>query len=230
MKAGAVSASATSPVPRACSIVRSPCGAARRTSTSLARPSSPRPSRCASTGCGGPPRRTSPRRACECGALESVIAEVERLVAEQPGRERAWGLLMRALYAAGRQHDALVAFQRARRALVDGFGLDPGPGTAGDGAPHPGAGPGADRSARVGGAGRFASRLGPSSSAATLSGRGSSTAGVPPVRGLDSCGSCWARPTPDGHVWRPSSPRRRASTAARWCTSAARRGSNSHRA
>ena len=63
----------------------------------------------------------------ECGALESVIADVERLVAEQPARERAWCLLMRALYAAGRQHDALVAFQRARRALVDGFGLTPGP-------------------------------------------------------------------------------------------------------
>jgi DNA-binding SARP family transcriptional activator/WD40 repeat protein len=63
----------------------------------------------------------------ECGALESVIADLERLVAEQPGRERAWGLLMRALYAAGRQHDALVAFQRARRALVEGFGLTPGP-------------------------------------------------------------------------------------------------------
>jgi WD40 repeat protein/DNA-binding SARP family transcriptional activator len=62
-----------------------------------------------------------------CGALESVIASVERLVAEQPGRERAWGLLMWALYAAGRQHDALVAFERARRALADGFGLDPGP-------------------------------------------------------------------------------------------------------
>ena len=63
----------------------------------------------------------------ELGALESVIADVERLVAEQPGRERAWGLLMRALYAAGRQRDALVAFQRAREALVDGFGLTPGP-------------------------------------------------------------------------------------------------------
>jgi DNA-binding SARP family transcriptional activator/WD40 repeat protein len=63
----------------------------------------------------------------ESGALEPVIADVERLVAEESGRERAWGLLMRALYAAGRQHEALVAFQRARRALVDGFGIDPGP-------------------------------------------------------------------------------------------------------
>jgi DNA-binding SARP family transcriptional activator/WD40 repeat protein len=63
----------------------------------------------------------------ESGALESVIPGLERLVAEQPGRERTWCLLMRALYAAGRQHDALVAFQRARRALADVFGLEPGP-------------------------------------------------------------------------------------------------------
>ena len=34
---------------------------------------------------------------------------------------------MRALYAAGRQHDALDAFQRARRALAESFGLEPGP-------------------------------------------------------------------------------------------------------
>jgi DNA-binding SARP family transcriptional activator/cell division protein FtsB/energy-coupling factor transporter ATP-binding protein EcfA2 len=57
----------------------------------------------------------------------TVIADLERVVAEQPGRERSWALLMRALYGAGRQHDALIAFQRARRALADGFGLDPGP-------------------------------------------------------------------------------------------------------
>ena len=34
---------------------------------------------------------------------------------------------MRALYAAGRQHQALVTFQRARRMLAESFGLDPGP-------------------------------------------------------------------------------------------------------
>ena len=61
------------------------------------------------------------------GAAVSAIPGLQRLVVEEPGRERAWSLLMRALYAAGRQHDALDAFQRARRALAESFGLEPGP-------------------------------------------------------------------------------------------------------
>jgi DNA-binding SARP family transcriptional activator/WD40 repeat protein len=61
------------------------------------------------------------------GTVAAAIPDLERLVVEEPGRERAWALLMRTLYAAGRQHHALVAFQRARRALADSFGLEPGP-------------------------------------------------------------------------------------------------------
>ena len=61
------------------------------------------------------------------GTAAVPIPELERLVVEEPGRERAWALLMRALYAAGRQHQALVTFQRARRTLAESFGLDPGP-------------------------------------------------------------------------------------------------------
>ncbi|HET7488345.1 MAG TPA: BTAD domain-containing putative transcriptional regulator [Acidimicrobiales bacterium] len=63
----------------------------------------------------------------ESGMPEQATADLGHLVAEQPGRERAWGLLMRALFAAGRQRDALDAYQRARRALADEFGLEPGP-------------------------------------------------------------------------------------------------------
>lgn len=62
-----------------------------------------------------------------CGSVSAVAADLERLVGAEPGREHAWALLMRALYAAGRQQDALTAFQRARRALAEQFGLDPGP-------------------------------------------------------------------------------------------------------
>jgi len=60
------------------------------------------------------------------GAAPAVVADMERVVAEQPGRERAWSLLMRALYACGRQHDALAAYQRARTVLGEEFGLEPG--------------------------------------------------------------------------------------------------------
>ena len=60
------------------------------------------------------------------GAVATAVAELERLVVEDPGRERAWALLMQGLYAAGRQQQALGAFQRARRALAEQFGLEPG--------------------------------------------------------------------------------------------------------
>ena len=38
-----------------------------------------------------------------------------------------WAQLMTALYRSGRQGDALGAFQRARNALVDELGVEPGP-------------------------------------------------------------------------------------------------------
>ena len=62
----------------------------------------------------------------ETGGLELAIADLERLVREQPGRERSWSLLMRALYATGRQRDAVAAYQRARTMLAEEFGLEPG--------------------------------------------------------------------------------------------------------
>ena len=56
-----------------------------------------------------------------------VVADVERLVGEHPLRESLWAILMTALYRAGAQSDALNAFQRARRALIEGAGIEPGP-------------------------------------------------------------------------------------------------------
>ena len=63
----------------------------------------------------------------EVGRHDHAIAELERLVTEHPLRERLWGLLMTGLYRAGRQADALGAFERARQVLAEDLGIDPGP-------------------------------------------------------------------------------------------------------
>lgn len=58
---------------------------------------------------------------------EAAISGLEELVEAYPYRERAWGLLVRALYQAGRQADALGALRRVRSRLADDLGLQPGP-------------------------------------------------------------------------------------------------------
>ena len=61
------------------------------------------------------------------GRAAEIIGELEAAVAEAPLRERRWGQLMLALYRAGRQGEALGAYQRARALLADELGVDPGP-------------------------------------------------------------------------------------------------------
>ena len=56
-----------------------------------------------------------------------LITELTDLVAAHPLRERLAAALMRALVAAGRDSEALLAFQRAREALADALGVDPSP-------------------------------------------------------------------------------------------------------
>ena len=60
------------------------------------------------------------------GQHESLVAELDPLVAEHPYRERLRAQLMLALYRSGRQAEALEAYQAARRMLVDDLGIEPG--------------------------------------------------------------------------------------------------------
>ena len=63
----------------------------------------------------------------ELGELGDVIGELESLTARHPLRERFWEQLMVALYRAGRQGDALTAYEAARGTLADELGIDPSP-------------------------------------------------------------------------------------------------------
>ncbi|MBE1485422.1 AfsR/SARP family transcriptional regulator [Plantactinospora soyae] len=58
--------------------------------------------------------------------LAPVLAELHRLVTEQPLRERPHGQLMVALCRAGRRAEALAAYQHARETLVTELGIEPG--------------------------------------------------------------------------------------------------------
>ena len=52
------------------------------------------------------------------GHHATLVSEIEALIARHPLRERLWADLMLALYRAGRQGDALAAFQNTRRHAV----------------------------------------------------------------------------------------------------------------
>ncbi|MQA17218.1 MAG: AAA family ATPase [Pseudonocardiaceae bacterium] len=63
----------------------------------------------------------------DSGRAGEAVVVLEWLVGDEPLRERAVGLLARALVAAGRQSDALAVLARLRRALAAQLGLDPSP-------------------------------------------------------------------------------------------------------
>jgi len=61
------------------------------------------------------------------GEHGAVVAELQRLVVDEPLREQLWAHLITALYRSGRQADALAAYERCRRTLVDRLGIEPNP-------------------------------------------------------------------------------------------------------
>ena len=61
------------------------------------------------------------------GRTASALDRLPGLVAEHPLRESLRGLLMLALYRAGRQAEALDVYAEARQELAEELGLDPGP-------------------------------------------------------------------------------------------------------
>lgn len=75
------------------------------------------------------------RAACEADRAAALVelehpgalAAVDGALASSPYDERLWGLKMTALYRAGRQADALEAYEQARRTLRDDLGLTPAP-------------------------------------------------------------------------------------------------------
>ena len=62
----------------------------------------------------------------QLGTGSEVIGELEGLVREYPLHENLWYWLMTALYRGGRQADALAAYTRVRKTLLDELGLQPG--------------------------------------------------------------------------------------------------------
>jgi DNA-binding SARP family transcriptional activator/tetratricopeptide (TPR) repeat protein len=60
------------------------------------------------------------------GLHSELVGELTQLAHDHPWRERFHAQLMLALYRCGRQAEALAAYQRTRRMLVDELGVEPG--------------------------------------------------------------------------------------------------------
>lgn len=61
------------------------------------------------------------------GEGNAAIALLRSLTTQDPLREGAWAMLVRALQAAGRRGEAVAAYRAARTVLADELGIEPGP-------------------------------------------------------------------------------------------------------
>ncbi|MGR6913845.1 BTAD domain-containing putative transcriptional regulator [[Actinomadura] parvosata] len=106
-------------------------------------------------------------------------AGLRELVAAHPLRERGRELLMRALHAAGRQAEALAAYEEGRRLLADELGADPSPSLAAlhleilRGHPDPGGSPSRPAAVRTGVPAQLTSFVGREDELARLAALGS---------------------------------------------------------
>ncbi|HEX4323730.1 MAG TPA: BTAD domain-containing putative transcriptional regulator, partial [Gaiellaceae bacterium] len=62
-----------------------------------------------------------------CGRHDAIVAELEKLTAEDPYREKFLQQRLLALYRCGRQAEALEVYRNARELLAEDLGLDPSP-------------------------------------------------------------------------------------------------------
>ncbi len=62
-----------------------------------------------------------------CGRHDAIVADLEKLTAEDPYREKFLQQRLLALYRSGRQADALEVYRSAREVLAEDLGLDPSP-------------------------------------------------------------------------------------------------------
>ena len=60
------------------------------------------------------------------GRPDEVVAELTAITSEHPLRERFWAQMIRGLHQAGRQAEALSAYQAVAAVLADQLGVDPG--------------------------------------------------------------------------------------------------------
>lgn len=72
-------------------------------------------------------RELAARAALEAGDADAALARATVLIGEQPLRQQARVVLMRALDAQGRRAEALASYEEARRLLEDEAGLEPSP-------------------------------------------------------------------------------------------------------